>query len=235
MNSAMLLPKWSFSMRNYALSSEKYLLQLVNKGIFEEIFFFMDCCRNRIGGVEGQPPLWGSAAPSSFSCEYLLYYASEFDNPAFESVLTSDIKTLDNLLPRGLFTRVLLNGLKGAAADKDGRLKVQDLVNYVKRELPALAHGVGKTQIPRPKIEIDLEKEIAGPFGKTIDVSIRFQKPGIKVILEDPDLNEIKKGNSSDEKWDLTLKRGKYILRKEEDFNGKQISIDGTQTIFNYE
>ncbi|TWV93271.1 hypothetical protein [Chitinophaga pinensis] len=77
MNSAMLLPKWTTFMRNYALSSEKYIQELVNKGTFEEIYFFMDCCRNRIPGVNGQPPLFGSPGPAPQPTEYMLCYGAD--------------------------------------------------------------------------------------------------------------------------------------------------------------
>jgi hypothetical protein len=233
LNSAMLLPKWTYSMRNYALSSERYLLELVNKGVFQEIFFFMDCCRNRIAGVQGQPPLWAAAAPSSASSEYLMYYASEFDNPAFEASLLSSDGKLDNLLPRGLFTKVLLDALDGAAADRTGKLCVQDLVNYVKRKLPELAKSEGKTQIPRARVEIDLQKGVAGPFQTTINVQIQFKTPGLNMVIEDPDLTIVHSGKS-DGTWNLSLKRGEHTLRRVEDTDGQKIYIDGVQNKFTY-
>lgn len=235
MSSAMLLPEWSAVMRNFALSSDKYLQQLVNAAIFEEIIFIMDCCRNRIPGVEGQPPLWGAVMPSPLKTETLMYYACEFENPSFETPLIGNNYTLDNLLTRGIFTKVFLDGLKGAAAYKDGWVRVQDLVNYMTRKLPVVAKAVGKTQNPRPRIEIDLQKIIAGPFPKTINIEIEFKNPGIDVILENADVEKVKDGNSSDGKWLLELKRGEYVLRKTGDQDGMHFFNDGTQTHFIYE
>jgi hypothetical protein len=233
LNSAMLLPKWSNLLRNYALSSEKYLLELVNKGLFQEIFFFMDCCRNRIPGVLGQPPMWASPAPSANACEYMMYYATEFANAAFEAQLGSPNTTLDNLLPRGLFTKVLLDGLNGAAADRKGILRVQDLVTYVKKQLPQLAASKGKTQIPRPNIAIDLEKEIIGPFPAEIEITIEFQIPGMNLVLEDPDLRIVNE-DSSDKTWTIKLKRGEHTLRKKNETTGQMIIVDGLQNKFIY-
>ena len=230
MNSAMLFPKWTYSNRNYALSSEKYLLELVNRGAFEEIFFFMDCCRNRIAGVQGLPPSWAAALPANNNPEYLLYYASEFDAPAFEA----QINKLDNLLPRGLFTEVLLNGLKGGAANKDGLLRITDLIKYVKRKLPELALSKGKTQIPKPIPAIDSEKQITGPFQKSVDIVVQFNTPGFDMVLEDADVKEVKNGNSSDGRWDLNLHRGEYLLRKKNESEGLRFYNDGIQTTFIY-
>lgn len=236
MNSAMLLPKWTYSNRNYALSSEKYLQELVNKGAFQEIFFFMDCCRNRISGVQGQGPSWGAAIPSPVGTEYLTYYATEFDNPAYEVAQAKQDGKLDNLLPRGLFTEVLLKGLKGAAADRNGHLKVHDLVSYVGKELPKLAISQGKAQVPRSVIAFrDNQKDILGPFPKTIAVTIQFKTQGLDMVLEDPDLNEVCSGNTSEGQWQLPLSRGCYTLRKQQDTTGQTLFIDGLQTLFVYE
>lgn len=236
MNSAMLLPKWTLSYRQYALSSEKYILELVKKGVFGEILFFMDCCRNRISGVQGQGPHWSAALPSSASSNYLIYYASEFDNPAWEIELAKKDGALDNLLPRGLFTEVLLRGLKGAAADREGNLRIRDLVSYVGKKLPELAISKGKTQIPRSVVSTaDGEQNILGPFDKMVETTIRFKTAGHNMVLEDPELEIVKAGSSSDVEWKLSLQRGVHTLRNENEVAGQQILVDGVQTLFEYE
>ncbi|TWV93272.1 hypothetical protein [Chitinophaga pinensis] len=110
----------------------------------------------------------------------------------------------------------MLNGLKGAAADREGRLRVTDLVTYLKRNLPILAQSVGKNQNPRTSMDIDLQKEIVGPFPKELDISIEFtaSQPLTEMILEDPDLNIVKQGNTAELRWDLHLKRGEHVLRE---------------------
>jgi Caspase domain len=233
-NAAMLLPKWTLILRSYSLSSEAYLLGMVEIGAFSEIFFFLDCCRNRIHGVGGALPRWGAPVPSTNSCEYLMYYASEFDNPAYELNLAPVDVSLNNRLPRGLFTKVLLDGLRGAAADKTGRLCVSDLVTYIKRTLPELAKSKGKTQFPRPRIEIDLDKELTRPFPNTFNVVIKFLKKGLDMVLEDPDLKIVHSANSDLGEWRLTLNRGQHILRKLGENDGKKINIDGTALNFVY-
>jgi len=234
-NSAMLLPEWSSIMRDFALSSEKYIKKLEQRASFEEVYFFMDCCRNRIPGVEGQGPTWGAAGNAQASSEHLVYYASEYANPAFENPIDQSVN-LDNQLPRGLFTEVILQGLKGAAAGTDGWVTVQTLVNYTKYFLPELAKSAGKSQFPRTEIKIDLEKRIVGPFPKKVTVNIHFNtNADIEMILEDPNLDEVRVGKTSDKTWTLNLSRGKYILRKKEENEGMTFYNNGIKTEFTYE
>ncbi|MGM9476159.1 caspase family protein [Pedobacter sp. GSP4] len=235
-NSALLFPLWTRTNRNYALSSEKYLDELLKKGIFKEIYFFMDCCRNRIAGVEGLAPTWSSPLPSSNTADYLLYYATEFDTVAFEKpVLGQDDDGLNNNLPRGLFTEVLLNGLRGAAAGRDGKLSVSNLLAYVKLKLPELAGIHQETQIPKAMLSIDLDRELCGPFQKKIPINIAFRVPGKKVILEDADLEIEKEGSTDEGTWNLNLIRGQYFLRTDGQSDGMRIFVDGTKNDYVYE
>lgn len=238
LNSAMLLPKWEQENRNYALSSEKYLNEIIERGIFEEIFFIMDCCRNRIAKVEGQGPTW-NAVVSDKGCEHITCYASEFQNPAHEAVFYSENGTLDNGAIRGLFTEVILNAFSGGAADINGWIKIPDFVNYVMRELPALSmEKIKKSQIPKNDINFDLQKNILGPFSKTATVEIEFKEPGIEMILEDTELKPIKTGNSSEGKWIVEINRKQHWIRRLDDVNDpkkKNITIKGIITKVAYE
>lgn len=236
-NSAMLLPKWSHLNRQYGLSSEQYLEQLVNNGLFKEIYIFMDCCRNRIANVSGSKPFFSDPKPSANSCEYLVFYSSEFDNLSYEVSLNNDGDTLNDLLPRGLFTEVLISGLNGAAADKNGNLNLDALIKYVNRALPQLALSRKKSQIPRTIVSFKtLNKPLTPAFNKKVDFEITFDKKNkSKIVLEDPDLNVIKKGAMSDGKWKLELSRGYHLLRKENEENGFFFYVDGLKNNLNYE
>jgi hypothetical protein len=233
-NSALLLPKWSYTMRNYALSSEQYFGAFRNKAAFEQLIFLMDCCRNRIVGVQGQQPFWGAPAPSPLSSESLVFNASQFDSASYEASLPGNGTELNNLLPRGLFTEALLAGLSGGAAGRNGRLTVYDLVNYVTMKLKELADSEGITQFPRATIEMDLNEELAGPFPAKVGITINFNTAGEQVVLEDPDLNEIRSGNTDEKTWSLVLGRGWYTIRKSQEAVGKKYYIDGIKTIINY-
>ena len=232
-NSALLLPEWTTMMRNYALSSEKYLHGLIDRGLFQEIYFFMDCCRNRIIGVEGSAPGFGAPAPTDDSISYLICYATAFQTKAYEKTPLSQ-EGLDNTLPRGLFTEVLVNGLFGAAAGKNGRLRVSDLVNYIERKLPELAKEHKVTQIPKFTTAISLEHELTARFNQLVPIEIQFTGPSEEVVLEDGDLIEKKRGHTANGPWNLQLHRGQYILRRSGETTGMNIFVDGLKNTFEY-
>lgn len=236
-NSALLLPKWSHSNRQYGLSSEKYLEGLINKGTFAEIYIFMDCCRNRIANVLGSSPYFASAKPSSNSCEYLIFYSSEFDNLSYEGNVSSAANTLNDLLPRGLFTEVLMAGLNGAAADKNGKLNLDSLIKYVNRALPQLALSRKKSQIPRTIESFRTRNKVfATSFNPKVDFTINFSKNSkTSVVLEDPELNIVQSGAMSDGEWKIQLTRGYHLIRKEKESDGLYFYVDGLKNTLQYE
>ena len=235
-NSALLLPKWSHSNRQYGLSSESYLEQLINTGTFAEIYIFMDCCRNRIANVLGSAPYFSSAKPSSRSCEYLIFYSSEFDNLSYEGNVPSAANSLNDLLPRGLFTEILMAGLNGAAADKDGILNIDSLIKYVKRALPQLALSRKKSQIPRTIESLqNRNKILATTFNPKVDFKIKFSKKSkTNIVVEDADLNIIQSGSMSDGEWNMQLSRGYHLIRKEKESDGVYFYVDGLQNTLQY-
>lgn len=236
-NSAMLFPKWSHVNRQYGLSSEKYLEGFISSGAFAEVYIFMDCCRNRISNVAGSFPYNLGGKPSSNSCEFFVFYSSEFDNSSYEVTLNNDGETLNDLLPRGLFTEVLLNGLHGAAADKNGKLDLDCLIKYVTRALPQLANSRKKAQFPRSELSVVTMKKLLTPsFPPKVDLKITFNKKDkSKLVLEDPELNVIKEGSMSDGQWEVQLSRGYHLLRKTNGEEGLFFYADGLEKVLHFE
>lgn len=230
-NSALLLPKWTYSNRQYGLSSERYLQELTSKGTFSEIYIFMDCCRNRIANVNGAEPYFSGGKPSSNSCESIVLYSSEFDNNSYEATLTNDGETLNDLLPRGLFTEVLTRALYGAAADKNGKLNLDNLIRYMNRALPQLALSTNKKQIPRAdNTFVTGSRPLTPSFEAKVPFEITFlKKDSAQMVLEDAELNVVKEGNSKTGKWKVTLSRGYHLLRKKSEDNGVYFYVDGLQ------
>ncbi|CAL1516750.1 caspase family protein [Chitinophaga sp. MM2321] len=237
---ALALPPWSDIMRNYALSSTSYLNTLIECGFFEEVFFFLDCCRNRIPGTTGAKPLFGNVKPAQGTayCDSLVCYSTEFDNAAYEAeMVTSKDGVLDNNLVRGLFTVALISGLKGAAA-RNGQVTIMSLMEYLQSYLPELAKQQQKKQVPRFINNSRVpDKPITGKLTLTdIDVTISFSRPAQMVVLEDPNLNILWTGSTDAGPQAFKLKRGNYCMRYEHnDADMKTIRIDGTQNPFNYE
>jgi hypothetical protein len=237
---ALVLPPWTDIMRNYALSSSKYLTTLIHSGRFTEVFFFLDCCRNRMVGVNGATPFFGNAKPAAgaVGCSWYGFSATEFDNKAFEALIQpGDGSLLDNDRTRGLFTVSLINGLKGAAAD-GGRVTTTSLKDYIKLNLPEIAGAQNKTQIPRFHTDDDGNESIIVDGLPSTDVllQIKFKAAGRTVILENAKLKVLKEGSSDDEEWQIDLPKGLYaIYYKDDKQSEKAIRVDGSVNPFIFE
>lgn len=237
---ALVLPPWTDILRNYALSSSGYLKTLIQCGYFKEVFFFLDCCRNRMVGVNGVQPLFANIKPAAGTaeCVSFVFSATEFDNKAFEAVIQpGNGSLLDNNRTQGLFTTSLMNGLKGAAAE-NGKVTTSSLTNYLKLNLPELAKSVQKIQIPRFHADNAGNDVtiIEGFSPQEISLVISFKGNNRTVILEDSNLNIIKEGNTENGSWTVSVKKSSYaIYNKGEADLARSIRIDGSKKDVHYE
>lgn len=237
-DTALVLPKWTNILRNYALSSSDYRTTLIESGIFSEIFFFFDCCRNRKIAVSGAPPLFGNVIPSPFAgaCKSYVYSASEFNNAAYEALEQSENGSLNENGIRGLFTDSLLRGLRGAA-EKGGEVTSFSLANHLEIDLPRMAAEIKKVQVPNIQLGSHLDTTIVANLTvQRTNVKIMFSANGRKAILEDSDSKILKEGLSDkNTPWTITLLKGLYIIYYEGDKSSeKGIKIDGTSKSLSY-
>lgn len=140
---ALCLAKWSELRRNMALSSELYKEVLRQFGYFEEIFLFADCCRNTKINVKPLQPTFAPFQPSPSSGDTRLFigYATQYQDQSFEA-------ETGNSEMRGVFTRVLLEALRGAAADENGVITADGLRDYLSLHTPLEAQKEGYKQKP---------------------------------------------------------------------------------------
>ncbi|XLS28647.1 caspase domain-containing protein [Flavobacteriaceae bacterium M23B6Z8] len=140
---ALCLAKWSELRRNMALSSELYKEVLRQFGYFEEIFLFADCCRNTKINVKPLQPTFAPFQPSPESGNTRLFigYATQYQDQSFEA-------ETGNSEMRGVFTKVLLEALKGAAADENGVITADALRDYLSLHTPIEAQKEGYKQKP---------------------------------------------------------------------------------------
>lgn len=140
---ALCLARWSELKRNNALSSEQYKNGISQFGLFEEVIFLADCCRNIKLNIKPQPPTFGMPFPDGVTgqTKFFVGYATQYQDQSFE-VITGDLEM------RGIFTKVLLDGLKGEAADNSGRISADSLRDYLIRETPVEAQKAGYKQQP---------------------------------------------------------------------------------------
>ena len=236
---ALVLPKWTKIMRNTALSSSAYLRELVHTGKFEEVYFFLDCCRNRVVGANGRPPAFGNAKPAAGagSCASYIFSATEFENEAFEAIMQPGNGSLDNERTRGLFTQTLIDGLNGAAAD-GAQVTAASLRTYIHRTLPETAKSVNKVQKGFFQFSGDLAPSILvdGIVPAQTLVVITFSRKGRAVSLQDGGMTVIKTGNTDELQWSIPLVRGLYSICYE-DGSGetKEFRVNGLNKTENHE
>ena len=158
-NTALCLSNWSETRRNTALSSTKYEDAIVRFGLFEEVIFFLDCCRNTKINVRPLHPTFDPIAPgeSAGNTKVFIAYATQYQDQSFE--IDTNILELEEAGPnvnilnkkdkRGVFTKVLLDALKGAAADTNGIINADNLRDYLTYQTPKEAKIHGYKQKPR--------------------------------------------------------------------------------------
>ncbi len=133
---SLCLANWSELRRRAALSSDAWLDVVVRSGAFAEVAFFLDCCRVWAARAVGLPPHIDFARPVEREepTRVFVAYATEFQRVAVESSRDES----DGV--RGNFTRALLRGLSGYAANDDNGVTAEDLKNYLERQVRGRAH-----------------------------------------------------------------------------------------------
>lgn len=238
---ALVLPKWTEKRRNAALSGMDYNTMLTESGTFEQIFFFLDCCRNVKISVTGAKPQLGNIDPSSNtgSVSSYIFSATEFGNKAYEAQISSAQGSLpDSSQTRGLFTESLIRGLQGAA-EMDGRITTLSLSQYLLEDLPKLV---------KQKVNIIQKPQlIANDNGTGITIldnikrrdivlQISFLKEGSDVVLLNPSTEKSEYISSRSKPWLVKVHKGTYIIYYKNDFDSmKVIEIAGNKNTVDYE
>jgi uncharacterized caspase-like protein len=122
---------------------------------FDEVVFLLDCCRDREFKDDTMPPGFDKklVAQDGKPVVDFVVMASSYGEKAFAPV---ERETNER---RGLLTKALLEGLRGAprAVDAEGRITATSLSQYLKERVPALAKIeklVQDAECPPPTAEI---------------------------------------------------------------------------------
>jgi hypothetical protein len=202
----------------YSANANGYHVVLAHQAIFLEQVFFYDCCRTFDRRVRGQDPPWHELSEPSPSAkdvqQYPLYGASSWQ-AAYE-------RPQGRAAPRGLFTRALLEGLRGGfgrACVRQGNelvVTTKSLGEYVDKRLKQLADEEGVDQQPfhnpagRP---VDLTLAILLDSAYALRVQLRSPDTEIAVEIKDVALNVLTTVNLHGSTETLTLPWGWYVLR----------------------
>ncbi len=109
-------------------------------------------------------------------------------SPSRVAFINPGVKAAPTVHNHGLFTKVLIDGLKGKADvdgyEPDGVITVSELAKYVKKELPELARKLGKTDEEKDQSPVVLEGQTSNfvidhnpaAYPKTLDRLAKFEQ-----------------------------------------------------------
>lgn len=208
-DTALCLANWSENRRQSALSSEAYKDFIKQYGYFDEIIFIADCCRNTKINIKPLHPTFSALVPGAAAGQTKLFvaYATQYQDQSFE------VEAADSEM-RGAFTKVLIEGLNGAASN-NGSIGVDDLRDFLIKQTPEEAIVKGYKQIP----------DVFHNFTNNIAlVTVAISQSNIKITfgatrnnnveLLDGDLNIIETFDAEQNKnVQRQLSKGLYLLR----------------------
>lgn len=231
----MCLPIWSPDFYNAALSSKAYLDLLVEKDLFREVYFFLDCCRDKKINTKPLHSMLGGPRPGGANTMAMVMYASEYENPAWEGMMNTN----GQLTVHGYFSRALLEALNGGAANSNGDITITSFLDYVREKTESYAKERNHVQTVRSDIRNNsygLNHVIhrTGSAPGTV-LTIRFSSEG-EISLEGPDLSNIKSGMvQPGDSWLVPLGKGYHQITNKRTNRSAFITIDGTLKTMIYE
>jgi len=235
-SNGLCLPGWTSSFRNKSLSSKAYLDYTVGSDNFKEVFFFLDCCRDRLINAIALPPTLGLPRPRGQGVKSLVLFASDFEELSGEAPGEDMASTV-----RGYFSQALVAGLKGAAADQYGNITATKLVSFTQQKTAELAKAAQQTQTVTPEFYgpgITMDQLIIrqGVAPKLTSVTFNFPTGG-RILFSDSDLQPIfnKTFAPGDSEGPLDLDKGLYELLDQDTRRSFMFKIDGTQNAASYE
>jgi Caspase domain len=216
MDVALCLCHWSPRFRYAALSSASYRDMFLKCSPFQEIVILLDCCRIRSIDAMGADSEIGCPIPvaDAGAKRSLVGFATEFQSAAMEAEVEA-AEGEEGPVVRGHFTEALLAGLRGGAASPAGGVRAGDLKRYLERQVPRIARD--HQHVQTAQVVADFPEDAQPVFGSALpEANFRIEfSPGRRgeVVLEGPDLEEIRRGDASTGPWLLTLAKGRYLLR----------------------
>jgi uncharacterized caspase-like protein len=205
---ALLMAAWHRERKGAAISLEDFLNVFRKSGKFEEIVFITDCCRSKEIGAFGQRSTVASADDDEEAGEAhrMLIYSTQYQDESFE------VQNFDTNEFYGICTKILIEGLSGKAANRDGIIDADSLRDYLYVEVPRIANEK-KLPIQKPMVDSDFggdHKLIFKSVSPKITYTFNIRKPHLIDIL-DGDANLIQTFNGTESlSYSIKLNSGLY-------------------------
>lgn len=215
---ALCLTKWSKN-RRAALDAKGYLDFAQGSGVFDEVIFFLDCCRNRVVKPAANPPdlIFYIPGQQANRARSLMAYATEHTDRSFEVEVAEDQR-------RGIFTSVLLDVLRAAPDDGGTGISLGQLRARLEAEVPlrAKAHELAQ----RPEMQHDFPTDREPRFGQMRgagDLIIDARADRAEVVLYDGENVELARWSGADGPRSFQLPSSLLLL--EDTASGEQTFI----------
>lgn len=189
-------------------------------GLVHEVVIFADCCREIVQGMPlpAQPPFDVCPTPSFPGTVRFVGYASRLGDLAWEPI---DAGERDQA--RGYFTTAVIDGLRGAAADRQtGEVTAASLATYVQAAVEAATEGIGPYP-QRGELIGDLAVKVVFRSGtvQAPEREVRITLPagfsGPILVRSGPQEADIRARNASaTDEWRLRMPDGFYQVVAEE-------------------
>lgn len=113
---------------------------------FEELIVWLDCCRVYKSTVDENGPGLSYLPQPKANFRFLEAYACEFSQSAYFNDFEYYDGELGRTRSRSLFTKALLEGLRGGCMDEEGNVQAQALKDFIEYRVEELAQQMGEKQ-----------------------------------------------------------------------------------------
>ncbi|UZS00224.1 caspase family protein [Chondrinema litorale] len=230
---AMLVTNWRQYAPGRGISSFQYNEDIINRGIFSEAFFFIDCCRSRYVGVRPMTSRLRDlgAYEGANNTLSLVAMATSHHTSAYQEVGDSASKM-------SYFTRALLSILNGEDFTQTEDITVSQLQGLLEKKTSELAKEDDRTQDVRFYGQfLDIDRVVFQIDGKVLpststNVIFEFSNETEgPYVLENGILEEINQWDKDGGNWELSLPRGLYTILDSATSKEKSIKVRNENTL----
>ncbi len=204
------------------VEGRRYANLFRGRAVFDEVVLIMDCCRDFDGELPDSvfPFKRKVDAGGAHKVKHFYAYATGFGKAAREKDFGAEV--------HGIFSHVLIDGLKGGAVDGEGRITGPSLERYVKKQVKKLLPP-GTDQVPDIRCDPDLVFADGFPPA-TVSATVEATVPHDKlVVLYGDGFKPVETApqNLGGGKFQIQLRIGKTYVFQLLDAGGAILKQDG--------
>ena len=223
-NIALLMANSAADVLGRNIGPGPYVKSLAERAHFDELVFFLDCCRGYEGSADvGSPPFnsQGTPHPAFVNVKSMIAVGSQIGQLSYAP---------DTPNERSFFTEFLLEGLRGGATDADRSITAESLFDYVQPRVTAKAALFGKRQIPEMPAPADIVFKQGVPNQRLITLTFppEWNQP---VELQDGTFQQLLRSDGQKRTMQAVLSPGLYQIVYPGDPNPGQPTVQMTLRI----